>query len=171
MKPFFILLFCSLTVFAKKKENKSYRGHGVHAHGAGTLSIAFEGANGRIDLKITSESIVGFEYAPKSAKDKNKSNSAILALEKNISEMIVFDPLLKCKISKENIEIVADSEKHSDLVAGFGVACSKSPVGTEIVFNFQKQFPKIKDLDVEVVADNIQKSVEVTKINTRLLLK
>ena len=171
MKLFSILLIFFLTSFAKTKENRAHREHGVHAHGAGTLGIAFEGTSGRIDLKITSESIVGFEYAPKSAKDKKKRDTALLTLEKNISEMIVFDPSLNCRISKEKIEIVAESEKHSNLVAGFGVACGKSPVGTEIVLNFQKQFPNIKDLDVEVVADNIQKSVEAKKNSTRLLLK
>lgn len=171
MKLLSIILIASLTSLVNAKEQKGHREHGAHAHGAGSLGIAFEGPNGRIDFKMPGESIVGFEYTAKSKTDKSKRDTALLNLEKRISEMIVLDTLLNCKINKEKIEIIAESEKHSSLVAGFSVVCAKSPVGTEIVFNFQKYFPKIKDLDVEVVADNVQKSVEATKNNTRLLLK
>ena len=171
MKLLSILFIVTLVSITNAKEQKSHREHGAHAHGAGSLGIAFEGPNGRIDFKMPSESIVGFEYVAKSAKDKSKRDTAILTLEKNISEMVVFDATLNCKFNKEKIEIIAESEKHSSLVAGFNVMCLRSPVGTEIIFNFQKQFPKIKDLDVEVVADSVQKSVEATKDNTRLFLK
>ena len=171
MKLLTILLMTSLVSIANAKEQKSHREHGAHAHGAGSLGIAFEGKTGRIDFKMSGESIIGFEYAAKSAKDKSKRDAALLLLEKSIAEIIVFDSTLNCSFTKEKIEIIAESSKHSSVAAGFNIICTKSPVGSEIVFNFQKQFPKIKDVDVEVVADNIQKSVEVTKNNTRLMLK
>lgn len=171
MKLLSILLIVSLSSFAKKAEHGSHREHGAHAHGAGNLGIAFEGPNGRIDLKIPSESIVGFEYIAKSEKDKSRRDSAISILEKSIAEMVVFDGSLNCKITKEKIEIKAESQKHSDLLADFTVACAKSPVGSEVIFNFQSHFPRIKDLDVEVIVDSIQKSVKAKRNNTRLLLK
>lgn len=171
MKQLTILLIATLVSVASAKEQKSHREHGAHAHGAGSLGIAFEGSSGRIDFKMPGESIIGFEYVAKSAKDKSKRDTALLVLEKSIAEMIVFEASLNCSFTKEKIEVVAESAKHSSVVAGFNIACAKSPVGSEIVFNFQKQFPKIKDLDVEVVADAVQKSVEVKKNNTKLLLK
>ena len=171
MKLLSILVMASLVSVANAKEHKGHREHGAHAHGTGSLGIAFEGSNGRIDFKIPSESIIGFEYTAKSEKDKSKRDAALLLLEKSISEMIVFDASLNCKFDKEKIEIISESEKHSNLVAGFKVACLKSPVGTEIVFYFQKQFPKIKDLVVEAIVDNVQKSAKAKKNNTRLVLK
>lgn len=171
MKQFTILLMTFLVSIVSAKEQKSHREHGAHAHGAGSLGIAFEGASGRLDFKMSGESVIGFEYAAKSAKDKSKRDNALLILEKSIAEMIVFETSLNCRFTKEKIEVVAESAKHSSVVAGFSIACAKSPVGTEIVFNFQQRFPKIKDLDVEVVADSLQKSVEVKKNNTKLLLK
>ncbi len=171
MKLLTIFLMTSLVFVANAKEQKSHREHGAHAHGAGSLGMAFEGTTGRIDFKMPGESVIGFEYVAKSAKDKSKRDAALLILEKSIAEMIVFESSLNCRFTKEKIEIIAESAKHSSVAASFKIDCAKSPVGTEIVFNFQKQFPKIKDLDVEVVADTVQKSVEVKKNNTKLLLK
>lgn len=169
MKLLVTVLFLSFVVQAH--ENNKHREHGSHAHGVGNLGIAFEGAKGRIDFKIPSESIFGFEYVAKSDKDKKKRDEGLLLLETKISDMVVFDSALNCKITKDKIEVVAESSKHSSAVASYNVTCEKSPVGTEIVFNFQKQFPKIKDLEVQVIADNMQKSVEAAKNNTKLLLK
>lgn len=168
MKSVFLALFGTFTIFASAYE---HREHGAHSHGAGTLGIAFDGLKGKIDFKIPSDSIFGFEYVAKSDKDKKKRDEGLSKLETKISEMIVFESALNCRITKDKIEVVAESPKHSDTVASYNVNCDKSPIGTELNFNFQKQFPKIKDLDVQVIADNVQKSVEANKNNTKLLLK
>ena len=130
MKLITILLMGSLVSIASAKEHKSHREHGAHAHGAGSLGIAFEGASGRIDFKMPGESVIGFEYAAKSAKDKSRRDAALLLLEKSIAEMIVFDTTLNCRFTKEKIEIIAESSKHSSVAAGFNIICTKSPVGT-----------------------------------------
>jgi len=174
MKFVIILIFTvSPAIYAKDKQDQKlkHREHHAHAHGAGTLGIAFEGLKGNIEFKIPSESIFGFEYAAKSEKDKNKKTEALEKLEAKISEMIVFDASLGCKIIKDKIEVLAESDKHSDVAATYNVTCDKSPTGSEIIFNFQKQFPKIKDLGVQVIVDNLQKSADVEKNNTKLILK
>lgn len=165
----------STQVLAK---GKVHREHGAHQHGAGTLGIAFEDAKGRLEFKIPSESIFGFEYAAKSEKDKKAKETQLAKLENNIAEMVSFDASLKCQIIKDKIEVVKDEKEsaeahaeHSDTTATFNVSCEKSPVGTKIVFNFQKHFPKIHDLDVQIIAGNVQKSVEAKKNGTSVELK
>ncbi|MBY0553901.1 DUF2796 domain-containing protein [bacterium] len=175
----------SLNVYAHKKHE--HREHGAHEHGAGTLGIAFEGNKGKIDFKIPSESIFGFEHVAKTEKDKKIMKEALAKLESKITEMVAFDASLKCSVTHAKVEIAAEAKhekkhdskghkhekkaEHSDTLANFDVTCEKSPVGTEITFNFQKHFPKIKDLEVQVIVDNIQKSIEANKDNTKLLLK
>jgi hypothetical protein len=177
-----IVLFISLlslSAFAKEKEKTAvHRQHGAHQHGAGTLGVAFEGAKGRLEFKIPSDSIVGFEYTPKTDKDKKTKTDQLAKLEKNIADMVVFDAGLKCVITKDKVEVVKDEAEskeahaeHSDTFATFDVLCAKSPEGSKIVFNFQKYFPKIQDLDVQIIAGNIQKSVEAKKNNTSIELK
>lgn len=164
-----VILLLSCVSLAHKKHQ--HREHGAHAHGAGSLGIAFEGANGNIEFKIPGESIIGFEHTAKTDKDKKQRDEALGKLETQISAMLVFDSTLNCKITKEKIAVIAESKKHSDVVASFKVVCDKSPLGTEIYFNFQKQFPKIKALEVQVIADNLQKSIKAKNNNTKLILK
>lgn len=164
-------LFLFVGVLVSYTFASEHRQHSAHAHGLGTLGIAFEGSKGNVEFKIPGESIFGFEHEAKSSKDKKQKSDALAKLENKISEMLVFDPALNCKITKNKIEIIAESDKHSNIMAMYSVVCSKSPLGTEIIFNFQKQFPKIKDLDVQVIIDNLQKSIEVKKNDTKLFLK
>ena len=175
MKIIILSLLVGLTVSAKEKV---HRENGAHLHGAGSLGIAFEETKGRLEFKIPSDSIIGFEYTPKSDKDKKIKQTQLEKLEKNISEMVAFAPDLKCRISKDKIEVVKDEQEskethseHSDTFATFDVKCEKSPADSKIVFNFQRFFPHIQSLDVQIIVGNVQKSIEVKKNNTAVELR
>jgi hypothetical protein len=170
MKTFFLVgsLFISTLTFAKV-----HREHAAHKHGSGTMGIAFDGATGQLDFKIPSESIFGFEHEAKSEKDKKAKTEGLEKLETKITELVVFDPTLNCKFAKNKLEVVPEAEHsgHSETIANFTVTCDKSPVGSKMTFNFQKYFPRIKDLDVQVLAGDLQKTVEAKKNGTTLDLK
>lgn len=135
--------------------------HGAHVHGHGEISIAFDGSTGRIDLQGPGESIVGFEHAAKKAKDKAQVESAFGRLEKKIDEIVKFDASLKCVIKKDQIEAQADDDgPYANIKAVFSVTCAKSPKGTTISFAPATVFPKLKDVDVVVLIDDLQKSAQ-----------
>lgn len=147
-----------------------HREHAAHVHGSGNLGIAFDGGIGKIDFKIPSESILGFEHSAKSEKDKKTMKEELEKLESKFSEMVVFESSLNCQFSKEKVDVI-NHGKHSETVANFTVNCSKSPEGTKIVFNFQKFFPRIKDLDVLVLVGSQQRSIEAKQSGTIIELK
>lgn len=180
MKLFLVILVFIFNVSLQAKEK--HRKQAAHVHGAGTLGIAFEQAKGTLQLQIPSESIFGFEHAAKSESDQKAMSEGLQKLEMKISELVTFDSTLKCQISKDKIEVVKEKEdkgehknghhgEHSEVVASFTVNCGKSPVGSKLTFNFQKYFPRIKDLDVTFLAENIQTSAEVKKAGTVLVLE
>lgn len=191
MKLAAVVFLCAGVAFAHnhKKHSHSHREHGAHQHGAGSLGIAFEGANGKIEFKAPSESIFGFEHEARTEADKKKQQDGLNKLETKIAELVTFDASLNCRISKEKVEVVRENEaaaasqdqksakkkhkhaEHSETVGAFAVVCDKSPVGTDIVFNFQKHFPRLKDVDVQVIADTVQKAVEAKKNGARISLK
>lgn len=178
MKILLITLSALFALSSFAKEKTKHREHGAHQHGAGTLGIAFDGLKAKLDFKIPSDSVVGFEYTPKTEKDKSTKKTQLDKLENRISEMVVFDSSLNCKITTDKIEVIKDEEEskethseHSDTFAKFDISCEKSPAGTKIIFNFQKVFPKIKDLDVQIIVGDIQKSVEAKKDGTTVELK
>src|SRR3989344_253410 len=141
-----------------------------HVHGAGKMSIAFEGLAGKVTMESPSESIFGFEHVAKKESDKKKQTAALEKLEKSISEMVVFDPKLECIFKKESIQVNTEG-KHSDVDASFAVACKVDPVGSTITFNIQKVFGKLTDVDVQILFGDIQKSVEATKNGIAVELK
>jgi hypothetical protein len=161
-------LFCNSGHAAEKYE---HREHGAHIHGAAELSIAFEGLLGKIEFKSPSDSVVGFEHVAKSTADQKTKDNAFKKFETNISEIISFDKSLKCQILKDKIEMLTDSDNHSNTTAAFTAKCEKSPVGSKITFNFQKFFPRLKDIDVQILVDAIQKSAEIKTNGTTLELK
>ncbi|MGZ3690277.1 MAG: ZrgA family zinc uptake protein [Pseudobdellovibrio sp.] len=152
---------------------KVHREHGAHQHGSGTLAIAFDDIKGRLELKVPGDSTIGFEYVPKTKKDIATQKNQLDKLEKNIGDIVVFDPSLKCKVSQAKVEEVSEKDhpSHSETHADFDILCEKSPLKTSITFNFQKYFPKIKDMDVQVLIGDLQKSLEANKNGTVVELK
>ena len=144
----FILLI-SITTFAKEKNE--HRQHQAHVHGTATLNIAFDQVSGKIEFKSAADSVLGFEHAAKSDKDKKILSEAILKFETGISQMI-------------------QDGSHADFRAHFNVTCLKAITGTNIIFDFTG-LNKIKDLDVTVLADALQKTIEVKTKPVTLELK
>jgi hypothetical protein len=171
MKIYSIFAGILLSLSALAIEKHEHREHGAHVHGSAELSIAFDGLQGKIEFKSPSDSFVGFEHKAKSAADKKTRDKAFKKFETNISEIISFDKSLTCQITKDKIEIFAESDTHSDTSASFTAKCEKSPLGTKITFNFQKFFPQLKDIDAQILIDSLQKSAEIKTNGTSIELK
>ena len=173
MKTLLVALFLGLSVTAHEKHDHKKREHAVHQHGAAHLSIAFEAAVGKIEFKSPAESIFGFEHLAKTDNDKKIVNDKLASFEKKIESLIVFDQSSGCKITKEKISIVPEkhNSNHSDVEAIFNVVCAKSPIGKEVVFNIQGEFQRIKNIQVQVIADNVQKSLVIKKSGTKLQIQ
>jgi len=148
----------------------------AHHHGSAKLGLAFDDGNGRLDFKVSADSIFGFEREPKNDREKKLVESQYALLENKISKMVVLAPELACQFTKEKISRDGDSDhdksaakkkakaehsEHSDVMAVFAIKCNKSPIGSKITFNIQKFFPKIQDVEAAVVAGNLQKSLKI----------
>lgn len=149
---FKVLLFSVLALAAREEK--------AHVHGVAKASLAFEGKAGKIEMSLPSSAIYGFEYMPTSAKDKKAKEAGLQKLEDKVAEMFVLEPSLKCEIKKEIFE-VDQRGAHSDIDAEFRINCEKSPLGTSVMINVSKVFPRIKTVQVDVIAEGVQKSQEV----------
>lgn len=161
MRIFLVLisLTISFQAFAAKKHGP--HNHDAHVHGSGSLSIAFDGPQGKIEFNTPSETLFGFEHEAKTAADKKTVNDALKKFENSLAEMISFKKELNCQFTKDKLEVVFESKKHSNTQAAFTVKCEKSPVGSRVLFNFQKFFPRLKDVDTQIIADQVQKSLKI----------
>lgn len=142
----------------------------AHVHGSGKVDIAFDNLKGKILFHAPAESIIGFEHQAKSKKDQQKKDAALNKLHESLAEMISFDPSLGCEIRMEMYEVIAEA-KHSDVEAEYGVTCQKPPKDSSVTFKFQNKFPKLKNVQVNFVIGDLQKSLTVTKDGEILELK
>lgn len=148
---------------------KTHKHTHAHVHGAAQLNIAFDQNMGLVDFQSPAEAIVGFEHVAKTEKDKKIQIEALEKFEQNISKLVSFESTLSCRFEKQKLH-VANEGKHADFTAQFKLTCDKSILGSEILFDF-KLFPNIKDLDVIVVADALQKTIEIKNSTGKLILK
>lgn len=143
----------------------AFRELGAHVHGNGTLSIAFDANQGRIEFKGAAEGILGFEHQPRTAKDKKTVAEAVAHFENDIGKMVAFEPSLNCQFKKEMIGQVPEaghegSGEHSDWAANFSVHCNKSPLGTKLAIDFGS-FKLLRTVSVAVLVEAVQKSAEL----------
>lgn len=166
------LIVASLLCIGSIGFSTEHREHKAHVHGAAKMAIAFDGLTGKITLELASEGIYGFEYAPKKEADKKKQQDGLKKLETSISEMVAMAPDLKCVFTKEKVEVDQhEGGKHSDIDASFNIKCEKDPADSIITFNVQKYFPRLKDVDIQILAGDVQKSVEAKSNGFKVELK
>lgn len=140
------------------------RTHKAHEHGHAKLNIAFETTTGTpvgsVELEAPADSIIGFEYAAKTPPDKAKQEKALATLKTRFSEMVVLPT--GCKMIPANAEVHLDGQ-HAEVHAEFNVKCAGPIAGKSISFGFSKVFPKIDEVEVQLLAGSQQAKLEVEK--------
>jgi hypothetical protein len=164
----FSLAFFSHTQ-AKQKitthEKKTHE-HKAHVHGSATLSIAMENSkSGSILLESPGESIIGFEHEAKSPSDIKSRDKSLAILKNQGSELFVFPIEKKCVINSTKVEIKKENSKnnHSEIEAHFSFSCEKDLSKSSLQVNLGKKFPRIEDLDVQLISDKKQSASELEK--------
>lgn len=160
----YAILLVSCAAFAEER-----REHGAHVHGNMLMSIAFDGTQGEIHMDGAADSVIGFEHKATTAADKKTQKQALETLEKG-EAFVRFDKSLNCKFESGHAKVVPEGH-HSDVEADFKIKCDKSPVGTKVTIDFTKSFPRLKKLDVQVLADQLQKSSTLEKFPAEMELK
>jgi hypothetical protein len=133
-----------------------------------------------IDIDGPAESFLGFEYLPKTAKEKKLFSDLETKWTKHLETLITFDKKLDCKVNEASFKQVIDEKEtaeeqaklkntkkkesgiHSDVEAKAKLTCSSDLNGSEVTISMKKTFKNIKKLSVEILGTET-KSVEITK--------
>lgn len=75
----------------------------AHQHGVGQLNIAVQGDHLSIELEAPANDIVGFEYAPRTAAEKQATRDATAKL-RDSAALFVFPPAAECRLKEAEIE-------------------------------------------------------------------
>ncbi len=164
---FLVFLFPLSLAWAHSKDHS----HKAHVHGAAELSVAFEGLKGQLIFEAPSEAIVGFEHKAKSKSDQKRVEAALALFEEKIPSMVILPSEAGCVWKKTKLEKSDEAGGHSDVEAEFSIDCQKSLKGLNVSFDFSKNFPRLKTVDVQWIVDDLQKSLKVRESGDSLELK
>lgn len=161
------IFLLSMNVFADQHHDK---GLGAHEHGSLKLDMAVEGKTIELDIDGPAESFVGFEYVPKTEKEKTTFNQAQALWTKDLlTKLFVLDKKLGCTFSeasfKQEIEEHDQKDKkeagvHSDIEASAKIICAQDLKGQTVEVALKKHYSHIKKLSIDLVGTTTQ-SIEV----------
>jgi len=166
MLPFAFLLLCiaagrSWAAVAQTAKPHKKAQH-AHEHGGARLNVAIDGKDGTIEFETPADGVIGFEHAAITVADKKQQSAALDTLKNRISEMIVFDRSLACVFTVWKVAVEKDPEaSHSDVKADFGLTCGKRVAGTTVRFGFSKIFPRIIDVEVQLLSGSQQTGARI----------
>lgn len=152
-----------------------HHGHGLgaHEHGSIKLEVAVEGKQIELDIDGPAESFLGFEYKPKTEKEKKAFKDAQELWTKNLlTKILVLDAKLGCSLGEVKFEQEIDNDHHekgkkeagvhSDIEAEAKINCAQDPKGSMATLSLKKHFPHIKKLQIDLVGSET-KTINVTK--------
>jgi len=136
------MLLLATPAFAQHKHDHG-KGLGAHEHGAIKLEIAVEGKSIEVDLDGPAESFIGFEYAPKTDKEKKAFKDAEALWTKDLlTKLFVLDKKLGCTSSEVSFKQEMDEDHnkgakkesgtHSDIEAEAKIVCAPDLKGQKL---------------------------------------
>lgn len=173
-----LLLLSNIALADKHQHGKS---QDAHVHGALKVEMAVEGKTLEIDIDGPAESFIGFEYLPKTDKEKKTFSDAQALWTKDLlGKLFVLDAKLGCKITessfKQEVEDHNDHKNHkkeagvhSDIEAEAKITCDGDLKGQNLAVNLKQHFSHIKKLVVDLVGTEI-KSIEIKQASQTIKL-
>ena len=158
---------------------------GAHVHGEASLNVVADGAQLEIQLQSPLDSVVGFEHAPRT--DKQREAVRTMATRMRQTKLFVPTPEAGCSVASvklasnslpaellgepavpatQAVEKAKKPSGHDDLEATFVFRCSAPDRLRGLESSLQKAFPGIRTLKVRVVSARGQKALVLSRGRT-----
>lgn len=176
MKPSLkILLAATLTLGASLSQAHDHQqghhhahSHSAHVHGHAQLMVAVEEKQVQVSLESPLDNLLGFEHAPRTAKEKQAVEAMTTRL-KAPETLLQFDPEAGCKALPAEISALpgtAGQGKHGDLTAEFSFTCANPPRYLEV--RLFTAFPRLQRLEAQLATPKGQAAHRLAPGKTRL---
>jgi hypothetical protein len=130
---------------------------GPHTHGVGKLDIGQRGHIVKASFVLPMESLVGFEHIPKTPAQK----TAVEQLQVNLSKenaLMQFSPAVQCKqTALQYNSSSVHGQGHADVIVEIQFQCQNTSSLGRIDFEVFKQYPKLKQIDVQWINQKEQR--------------
>lgn len=176
-----LLMIALCTVLSQASLAKTQK---AHDHGHAKLDVAVDATTVKITLEAPSESIFGFEHAPRTEAEKQATRAGMKKLESGAKDLFAFAAELGCEPSEVKVSsgMLTDptkagkkdgkqsEETHSDVDADYTFTCKKPVAGTDLQVGLIKAFPRLKEIKAQVLSGAKQFGTEINAKNATLKL-
>ncbi|HVK53413.1 MAG TPA: DUF2796 domain-containing protein [Burkholderiales bacterium] len=157
-------------------------GADAHVHGAARLEVAVDGKNVTMELLSPLDSVVGFEHAPRTEKQKVVARNALEQLRK-ADAMFTLTPEARCAVTSVNLDAPALAAQqasgkkasehkdgdHAELSAEYSFVCEQPDSLRGLEVKLFDNFSKLRRLDVEVVGPKGQTAAKLSPSKRRVV--
>lgn len=144
----------------------------AHVHGAATLAVAIDGGTLTLMLAAPTDSLVGFEHAPRTARERATVTKMKQTLERP-AVLFVPTPAAACKPAGVKLESTLfesghahhghdHAEGHADLEGEFVFRCARPEALRDLEVRLFDAFPRLKKLKVEIAGPRGQTAAQLT---------
>jgi hypothetical protein len=137
----------------------------AHVHGRANLAVAIDGATLTLMLESPTDSLVGFEHAPRDARQRATVAKMKQDLEKP-ADLFKPTPAAGCKptgvkLESALFEVGHDHQGHTDLDGEFIFQCAQPERLRDLEVRLFDRFPNLHRLHVEIAGPNGQKAMQL----------
>jgi hypothetical protein len=173
MRRVHILIFAVLIVtYSLATRTEAQDKHQAHRHGAATLQVSLDGKALHVALDSPADNLLGFEHAPRNEAQKKTVARADEQLKQPL-QLFTTTPGAECQSQSARVDMklpaAGSSETHSEIEAEWRWECKQPEALTHIdAGGLFKTFPRLKQLKVEIVTRQGQKTSTLKPGTARL---
>lgn len=157
---------------------------GPHQHGVARLDLAVDGPRIVIDVESPLDNLVGFERAPRTAAERQRTDAMAARLKRG-ETLFMIDAAAGCRFVKaELVSAVlklgpsappdaqghAHGDEHADLEAHYEFECDDSARAAFLETALFEGFPRLRRIDVQGVASKGQFKATLKRPTRRIAL-
>lgn len=158
-----LFAFAGLALFAALAQAQGQ----AHVHGQASLKIAVDGPTLTLMLVAPGESLLGFEHAPRTPREREAAAQTKRSLEA-AAALFRPAPAAGCVATRARARSAlfeaarAGKDGHADIEAEYAFRCSTPARLRELRVELFTAFPRLKNLQVEIAAPGGQTAVRLT---------
>lgn len=160
------LLICVLIFSSNANARKELK---AHAHGVAKLDISIENNEIEANLEIPGADLVGFEGAPKTAKQKEDLKRMTDLMTKEYS-LLMLDEAADCKVTQRKLETDNHDKTHTEYDYEINYKCKDASKVKVIDVNIFRDIETVNEITVQLVTQRSQKQVKLTRTSSKIEL-
>lgn len=149
----------------------------AHEHGIAHLDLAVEARRVTFDLQVPLDSLLGFERAPRTDAERQRSDAAIARL-RAAGDLFRIDGAAACTLDRVTLVSPmlglggkpADKDAHADLEGRFEFACQSGARAGHVDVGLFEAFAGLRRIELQVVTPRGQMQARLQRPASRVAL-